>query len=107
MPQPKIHKWRVRAVCVPIEPPHQTASGTVSESPLVLADITTDGGVTGHSIAFTYTAAAVKPVAELMANLAPLIEGQVLAPRELEQMLAKRFRLLGTQGLVGMALAGI
>ena len=90
-----------------MDPPHQTASGTVSESPLVLADITTDGGVTGHSITFTYTAAALKPVADFMANLAPLIEGQVLAPRELEQTLAKRFRLLGTQGLVGMALAGI
>jgi len=90
-----------------MDPPHRTASGTVSESPLVLADITTDDGVTGHSITFTYTAAALKPVAEFMANLAPLIEGQALAPGELEQALAKCFRLLGTQGLVGMALAGI
>ena len=103
----RVRELRVRAVRVPMEPPHRTASGTVAESPLVLADITTDAGVTGHSITFTYTAAALKPVADFMANLAPLIEGQVLAPRELEQVLAKRFRLLGTQGLVGMALAGI
>jgi mandelate racemase len=43
----------------------------------------------------------------LVQNLAPLVEHEVLAPAAIEQNLAKRFRLLGTQGLVGMALAGI
>jgi mandelate racemase len=104
---PQIREMRVHAVRVPLAQPHQTASGGISESPLVLADVTTEGGVTGHSITFTYTAAALKPVADLMANLAPLVEGQPLAPAALEQKLAARFRLLGTQGLVGMALAGI
>jgi mandelate racemase len=107
MSEERVRELRVRAVRVPMDQPHRTASGAVSESPLVLADITTGSGVTGHSITFTYTAAALKPVAELMTNLAPLIAGQVPAPRELEQALARRFRLLGTQGLVGMALAGI
>ena len=35
------------------------------------------------------------------------IAGEPLAPAEIEQKLARRFRLLGTQGLVGMALAAI
>jgi mandelate racemase len=87
--------------------PHQTASGMVSESPLVLIDVNTDQGVIGHGIIFTYTAAALKPTAELVQNLAPLIEGEDLAPAAIEQKLARRFRLLGTQGLVGMAIAGI
>ncbi len=87
--------------------PHQTASGVVSESPLVLADVTVDGGTIGRSIVFTYTAAALEPTADLMQNMAPLIVGQPLAPAELSRRLAARFRLLGTQGLVGMALAGI
>jgi mandelate racemase len=39
---PKIRDLRVRAVRVPMEQPHQTASGTISESPLVLTDVTTD-----------------------------------------------------------------
>lgn len=87
--------------------PHQTASGAVTESPLVLTDVVTEDGVTGHSITFTYTAAALKPVADLVCRLATLVEGEPLAPAELAQKLARRFRLLGTQGLVGMALAGI
>jgi mandelate racemase len=46
-------------------------------------------------------------VADLIRNLEALIKGEPLAPAELEQNLVRRFRLLGTQGLVGMALAAI
>lgn len=97
----------VRAVRVPMPTPHRTASGVVSESPLVLTDVVTDDGVTGRSITFTYTAAALGPTADLIRNIEPLIQGEDLAPAEIAQKLARRFRLLGTQGLVGMALAGI
>lgn len=83
--------------------PHRTASGVVAESPLVV----TDAGVTGCSITFTYTAAALGPTADLIRNIEPLIQGDELAPAEVAQKLSRRFRLLGTQGLVGMALAGI
>ncbi|MEM7564220.1 MAG: mandelate racemase, partial [Pseudomonadota bacterium] len=44
---------QVRAVRVPMAEPHRTAGGVVSESPLVLTDIETDQGVSGHSIVFT------------------------------------------------------
>ena len=102
-----IRGFRVRAVRVPMTEPHQTASGVITESPLVLTDVVTDTGISGHSMVFTYTPAALKPTAELIQNCEPLVQGDVLAPAEIEQKLAKRFRLLGTQGLVGMALAAI
>jgi mandelate racemase len=103
----RIRALTVRAVRVPMEHPHQTASGTVSESPLVLTDVTTEDGTVGHSVVFTYAAAALKPTADLIRNLEPLIKGDALAPTEIEQKLRKRFRLLGTQGLVGIALSAI
>jgi len=103
----KIRELRVRAVRVPMQHPHQTASGVVSESPLVLTDAVTSEGAVGHSMIFTYSTAALKPVADLIRNLEPLLKDEPLAPSELEQNLARRFRLLGTQGLVGMALAAI
>jgi mandelate racemase len=102
-----IRELRVRTVRVPMREPHRTASGVVSESPLVLTDVITEDGVAGHSIVFTYTAAALHPTADLIRNLEPLLKGEPLAPLEIENKLARRFRLLGTQGLVGMALAGI
>ncbi len=104
---PTIQEFRVRAVRVPMTEPHQTASGVITESPLVLTDVITDTGISGHSMVFTYTPAALKPTAELIQNCEALVKGEALAPAEIEQKLAKRFRLLGTQGLVGMALAAI
>jgi mandelate racemase len=104
---PKIHDLQVHPVCVPMPHPHQTASGTVAESPLVLLTLHTNQGVAGHCIVFTYTAAALQPVADLIKNIAPLITGDPVAPLDVEHKLARRFRLLGTQGLVGMALAAI
>ena len=104
---PTIKEFRVRAVRVPMTEPHQTASGVITESPLVLTDVITDTGISGHSMVFTYTPAALKPTAELIQNCEGFVQGEVLAPADIEQKLAKRFRLLGTQGLVGMALAAI
>jgi mandelate racemase len=105
--RPEIRELRVRAVRVPMLEPHRTASGTITESPLVLTDVITDEGILGHSIVFTYTAAALQPTADLIRNLEPLVKGEPLAPKEIEGKLARRFRLLGTQGLVGMAMAAI
>jgi mandelate racemase len=70
----RIRALTVRAVRVPMEHPHQTAGGTVSESPLVLTDVTTEDGTVGHSVVFTYTAAALRPTADLIRNLEPLIK---------------------------------
>jgi mandelate racemase len=107
MSLPTVRDVRVRAVRVPMAEPHQTASGVVSESPLVLTDITTDSGVVGHSIVFTYTASALVPTADLTRNISELIKGAYLAPASIERRLASKFLLLGSQGLVGMALAAI
>jgi mandelate racemase len=88
-------------------PPHRSSGGVLAESPLVLTDVLTDDGGLGHSLIFTYTVAALKPTADLIQNLEGLVQGEPLAPVEIEQKLSRTFRMLGTQGLVGMALAAI
>jgi len=106
-PMQILQALRVRTVRVPMQHPHQTASGAVSESPLVLTDAVLEDGTVGHSVVFTYTAAALKPTADLIRNFESLVKGDRLAPVEIQQKLASRFRLLGTQGLVGIALSAI
>ena len=90
-----------------MQEPHRTAISQTTESPLVLIDVITDDGIAGHSIVFTYTAAALQPTADLIRNFKSLLKDGPVSPNEIEHKLARRFRLLGTQGLVGMALAGI
>lgn len=41
----------------------------------------------------------------LLNNLTPLIEGVPVAPLALERVIQGRFRLLGTKGMTGMAIA--
>ena len=96
---PKIEALRVRAVRVPMKEPHQTASGVITESPLVLTDIFTDTGSSGHSIVFTYTPAALKPTADLIQNFETLIQGEILAPAEIEQQLLNDFACWGHKAL--------
>jgi mandelate racemase len=104
---PKIKALKVRTVSVPLPTPHRTASGVITESPLVLTDILLDNGMAGHSITFTYTKIALKPTAQLITNLEALIQDEPLSPFEIDKKLSGRFRLLGTQGLTGMALSAI
>ena len=103
----RIRELVVRAVTVPMTQPHKTASGTITESPLVLTDVLTDEGRVGHSYVFCYSALALKPTASLVKGLEALLIGQPVAPLEIERMLSQRLRLLGPQGLTGIAMAAI
>ena len=103
----KIRSLRATAVNAPLARPHPTASGVVGSAPLVLLDLETDQGVTGHAYVFCYTPIALKPIADLMESLLPLIEGDVVAPRALASKLQGRFMLLGPQGFTGVAMAAI
>ena len=102
-----IRGLNVRPVDVPLEDPVVTASGTVASAPLVLVDLLTEEGITGRAYIFTYTPAALLPTAQLIENLAAMIVGDPVAPSDLECKLQQRFRLLGTEGLTGMAIAAI
>jgi len=97
----------VRAVDVPMRRPLRTSGGEVGTAALVLIDLLTEQGLTGSSYLFCPTSLVLEPVAKLLSNLAPLIEGDPLAPVAIERKLQKTFRLLGPQGLAGMAMAGI
>lgn len=98
---------RSRAVNVPLTYPIHTAVGTVATAPLVLLDLTTDSGATGHAYVFAYTPAALKPLKQMIDEVGALIMNQPLAPHDIEHALSKRFCLLGFTGLVRMAAAGI
>jgi len=98
---------RARAVLVPMSRPLHTSSGQIDKVPLVLIDLDTSAGVTGRSYLFTVTPLALKSTVAQLDDFATLLIGQPLAPLDMEQMLNRRFTLLGAIGLVAMAISGI
>ena len=102
-----IQSLSARAVYVPMTRPLHTSTGAITRVPLVLIDLTTSRGAVGRSYLFCVTPLALKAQVALLGEMASLIIDRPLVPFELEQMLEKRFTLLGTTGLVGMAISGI
>jgi mandelate racemase len=97
----------VVSVNVPMPIPHRTASGALTHASLVLVDLLTNAGITGRSYVFTYTPLALGATAQLVKRMESLLVGHALAPLAIERRLDARHRLLGTQGLVMMAMAAI
>ncbi|MHB8730224.1 MAG: enolase C-terminal domain-like protein [bacterium] len=106
-PRLTVRDVRARPVIVPVDPPLETAGGPIPTAPLVLVDVLTEEGVAGRGYVFCYTPAALHPTARLVANFGELIEGEPAAPAAVYETLQRHVRLLGPQGLTGMAMAAI
>jgi mandelate racemase len=102
-----IRDVKARAVVAPLRQPIRTAVGTIPAAPLVLIDLTTEEGSAGRAYIFAYTAVALAPLARLVDEIASELKGKPVAPAERMREFDRRFRLLGWQGLIGMAVAGL
>jgi mandelate racemase len=102
-----IRDVRARAVIAPMKRPVRTAVGTIPAAPLVLIDLTTEQGVSGRSYLFGYTPAALPPLVRLIEEIAPELKGKPVAPFDRMSDFDRRFRLIGWQGLIGMAVSGL
>jgi mandelate racemase len=102
-----IRSVRARAVVAPISRPVKNAFGVIDAAPLVLIDVETDQGVTGHSYIFAYAKLTLKPLVLLIEEIGRDLTGKAIAPFDLMAAMDAKFRLLGWQGLVGMAVSGL
>ena len=104
---PSVTSVTARAVNAPLERPVRTASGSLESSPLLLIDVETDAGITGRAYLMGYTVASLEPMRAFLANIEPMCVGQPIAPADRAAGFEATFRLMGRQGLVGMALSGL
>ena len=102
-----IRDIKARAVVAPLKRPIRTAVGTIPSAPLVLIDVLSDQGSAGRSYIFAYTAAALAPLTRLVTEIATELKGKSIAPVLRMREFDRRFRLVGWQGLIGMAVAGL
>jgi mandelate racemase len=106
-PVPAIRSVKARGVVVPLARPVKTAFGVIDVGPLILIDVETDQGVTGHSYILAYTRLMLKPLLYLVEEIGCELVGRPVAPYDLMAVMDAKFRLLGWQGLVGMAVSGL
>ncbi|HUP28850.1 MAG TPA: enolase C-terminal domain-like protein, partial [Usitatibacter sp.] len=101
-----VRSIRTTAVEVPMRHVLGTSQAAVRAAPLLLVDLETEEGITGHAYLFCYVRAAAVGIAAILGEIEEQARGQRVAPQDLWARLAKRFTLIGVQGQVRMALAG-
>jgi mandelate racemase len=111
-PAVSIPSLTLRAVrAVGVEVPMTYALGTSATAmrvaPLLLVDLETEEGISGHSYLFCYVREAAAAIITMIDAAAHFCVGDPLAPADLWAKLAKRFTLIGVQGIVRMAMAAI
>lgn len=100
-----IREVAVRAVDAPLDPPLRNSLNTIGRSPLVIAEVRTEQGVTGNAYVFPYTPVALGATAALVRNIGAGLAGRAVEPAALWAELHNGFRILGTEGLVQIALS--
>jgi mandelate racemase len=102
-----IRSVKARAVNAPISRPVKNAFGVIPSAPLVLIDVATDQGIIGHAYIFAYMPLTLRPLVRLIEDIGADLVGKPIAPFDLMRDFDRKFRLLGWQGLVGMAVSGL
>jgi mandelate racemase len=100
-----IRNIRAVAVKVPMTYVLGTSAQAVREAPLLLVDLETEEGVTGHAYQFCYLAAAAPAIVILLQEALLTVKGDRADPGALWAKLTRRFTLIGVQGIVRMAMA--
>jgi len=106
LPRLAVRAIRAVGVLVPMRFPLGTSAVTVREAPLLLIDVETEEGITGRSYLFCYLPAAAPAIARMLEEVERIVKGEPIVPADLWEKLAVRFRLIGVQGIVRMAMAG-
>jgi mandelate racemase len=107
MTEPTITAVTARPVAVPLDPPLQSATGEVSDMPVLLLDAIDSDGATGHSYLLCYTRPALVAAHAFATALTEELIGGPTAPKSARRALPARLRLSGYDGIAGMVLGGL
>src|SRR4051794_34789839 len=78
------------AVEVPLARPLGTSAQTLRTAPLLLIDLETEEGISGHAYLFCYMRMAPGLIAAVMADVQDAVRGEPLAPVDLSNRLLQR-----------------
>ncbi len=107
LPKLTVGRLRARAVDVPMRRPLATGSGELRSVALVLIDLTTADGITGHGYLFAFRPFAAQMLVRAIEDGSEALNGDPVAPADIQAKLVRRYRLMGLQGLMMFAVSGI
>jgi mandelate racemase len=102
-----VRALQATAVDVPMSYALGTSRARITSAPLLLIDLLTEQGVTGRAYLFCYLRAAAPAIVKILEHVESVVQGDAVAPLDLWRKLAGRFALIGVQGIVRMAMAGL
>jgi mandelate racemase len=102
-----IRAIKARAVQVPMKRPLGTSAKTIDTAALLLLDLLTEDGITGHAYAFCYLPSIAKSLVPVVAELNQSLKGQALSPLDLSQKVARHFKLPGLTGPLAMVASSV
>jgi len=106
-PSLTIRSLQTVAVSVPMKLPLGTSALTVRTAPLLLIDLETEEGITGRTYLFCYMPLGAQLIAHALQELKALVKGDSVDPAAIHAKLLRQFRLIGAQGVIWMAIAGL
>ena len=101
----KLRSLVSRGVLVPLNFTLGTSAAIVRTVPLLLVDLVTDDGVTGHAYVFCYRPSGARAIAAHLAEAFDLLASRPVTPYDAARSLSRQFALLGVTGTVRMALS--
>lgn len=102
-----IRSLRTVFVSVPMKFPLGTSAVTVSSAPLLLIDLETEEGITGRTYLFCYMPLGAQLIARALQDLIERVKGDAVEPEKIAAKFHQQFRLIGAQGVIWMAMAGL
>jgi len=84
-----------------------TSRGAFRQVPLLLIDVETEEGITGRAYLFCYLRTIAPAIISVIDDVEDAIKDDRVDPAALWGKLAGRYALIGVQGIVRMALAGL
>jgi mandelate racemase len=95
------------AVKLPMKRPLGTSAKSIEEACLLLVDLFTEDGVTGHAYAFCYQPSIARSLVPIVAELSEQLAGKPLVPLDLAQAVSRFFRLPGVTGPLAMIASSV
>lgn len=94
-------------VDVPMRRPLGTSARTIDRASLLLVDLATEEGPTGHAYAFCYLPSIARGLVPIVAELGESLTGLPLNPVDIAQRMKRHFKLPGLAGPLTMVASSV